>query len=352
MNKLSTLLLALFGLGSSSACSQAPYANADVQAFSEFIADDVQLLDVRTAAEYAEGHLSGAVNIDVKQPDFLQQAQSRLVASRPVAVYCRSGRRSASAAKQLADAGFTVTNLKGGIMAWRLAGKDVTTDSTEVDVFRTPGGKVVRFYALMHASIRVDFDGRRLLIDPVRQLGERKADYAVMAPADYILVTHEHHDHFDQEAISQLSAAQTRFVANARCVEMAGHGQALANGDRLQLADDILVEAVPAYNITEGHTQFHPKGRDNGYVLTLDGLRIYIAGDTEDISEMEQLENIDIAFMPCNQPYTMTTEQLQRAARIVRPRVLFPYHYSQTDVSALPAQLRSEGIDVRIRHYE
>ena len=126
----------------------------------------------------------------------------------------------------------------------------------------------------------------------------------------------------------------------------------MANGDRLQLAEDIMVEAVPAYNITEGHTQFHPRGRDNGYVLTLDGLRIYVAGDTEDIPEMAERHDIDIAFLPCNQPYTMTTEQLQRAARVIKPRVLFPYHYSQTDVSSLPGELRTEGIDVRIRHYE
>jgi len=94
-------------------------------------------------------------------------------------------------------------------------------------------------------------------------------------------------------------------------------------------------------------------------VLTLDGLRIYIAGDTEDIPEMEQLapvagqqEQVDIAFLPCNQPYTMTTSQLEHAAKMVQPKVLFPYHYGQTDVSVLPSQLEGQSIDVRIRHYE
>ena len=98
------------------------------------------------------------------------------------------------------------------------------------------------------------------------------------------------------------------------------------------------------------HLQFHPKGRDNDYIFTIDGLRIYIAGDTEDIPEMENIKDIDIAFLPCNQPYTMTPEQLVRAAKIVKPKVLFPYHYGQTDVSGIPAQL--QGNDVRIRHYE
>jgi L-ascorbate metabolism protein UlaG (beta-lactamase superfamily) len=126
----------------------------------------------------------------------------------------------------------------------------------------------------------------------------------------------------------------------------------MANGETLRLTDDITVEAVPAYNTTEGHQQFHPKGRDNGFILTIDGLRIYIAGDTEDIPEMADIKEIDIAFLPCNQPYTMTTDQLVRAAKIIKPKVVFPYHYSQTDVSQLPAQLKDEGIEVRIRHYE
>ena len=132
---------------------------------------------------------------------------------------------------------------------------------------------------------------------------------------------------------------------------MYGSGLTMENG-QTYLFDDIKVEAVPAYNSTEGRQQFHPKGRDNGYILTLDGLRIYIAGDTEDIPEMASIKDIDIAFLPCNQPYTMTTEQLVRAAKVIKPKVLFPYHYGQTNVSNLPAQLQGEGIDVRIRHYE
>ena len=114
----------------------------------------------------------------------------------------------------------------------------------------------------------------------------------------------------------------------------------------------ITVEAVAAYNSTPGREQFHPKGRDNGYILTIDGLRIYIAGDTEDIPEMSAIKDIDIAFLPCNQPFTMTPEQLIHAAKVIKPRVLFPYHYGQTDLSTVPAALKGTGIDVRIRHYE
>ena len=351
MKKLSTLLFAILGLGT--ACSQQAYQSVEVGEFARLLnGDGTQLVDVRTAEEYAEDHLEGAMNIDVKQGDFTAQALARLDRQRPVAVYCRSGRRSAEAAGLLAAEGFTVTDLRGGIMAWKSASMPVTKDAHEVDVFQTKNGKTVRFHALMHASIRIEYDGCEIEIDPVRQLGDRTTDYTLMPKADYLFVTHEHRDHFDKEAIDLLSKESTRIVLNARCTEMLGRGEAMKNYDQLHLADGIRVEALPAYNTTEGRTQFHPKGRDNGYVLTLDGLRIYIAGDTEDIPEMGDIHDIDIAFLPCNQPYTMTTEQIARAARLIRPRVLFPYHYGQTDVSQLPTQLQADGIDVRIRHYE
>ena len=221
--------------------------------------------------------------------------------------------------------------------------------SYEVDEFKTKSGKTVKFHALMHACIRIEMDGKEIQIDPVAKLGDRTVDYAAMPKANYIFVTHEHGDHYDAKSIKQLTGEKTQLVMNKRCADMYGSGRAMANGDKLQLKD-VSVEAVPAYNITEGHTQFHPKGRDNGYILTIDGLRIYIAGDTEDIPEMSQIKDIDIAFLPCNQPYTMTPDQLVRAAKVIKPKVLFPYHYGQTDLSTVPAQLKD--IDVRIRHYE
>ncbi|MCR4582638.1 MAG: MBL fold metallo-hydrolase [Prevotella sp.] len=237
-------------------------------------------------------------------------------------------------------------------MAWKGAGKPVTTSNYEVDVFTTKSGKTLKFHALVHASIRLQYDGKEIQIDPVTKLGQRTIDYAAMPKADYLFVTHEHGDHFDKAAISQLTGGQTQLITNQRCADMLGSGRVMANGDKIQLADDFTVEAVPAYNITEGHTQFHPKGRDNGFILTIDGLRIYIAGDTEDIPEMAAIKDIDIAFMPCNQPYTMTTSQLVSAAKTVKPKVLFPYHYGQTNVSVIPSQLKADSIDVRIRHYE
>ena len=351
MKKIITCILATLGL--TTACGQQKFENTDVQGFSELItAPEVVLLDVRTAAEYAEGHIEGAVLIDQKQDDFVEKAKAALPIDKTIAIYCRSGRRSADAAGKLADIGYKCVNLKGGIIAWKEAGKHISTDTYEIDVFQTKSGKTLKFYALTHASIRIQYDGKEIEIDPVTKLGNKTIDYASMPKADYLLVTHEHFDHFNQEAIKLLTGDKTRFITNKRCADMFGSGEVMKNGDKIQITDDFTIEAVPAYNITEGRTQFHPKGRDNGYILTIDGLRIYIAGDTEDIPEMANIKNIDIAFLPCNQPYTMTTEQLVKAAKMIKPKVLFPYHYGQTDVSGIPSQLKDEGIDVRIRHYE
>ena len=372
MKKIITCVLTILGL--TSACGQKNYEDRDVQGFSKLLAQpDVIILDVRTAKEFAEGYIEGAVNIDQSLSNFIAKVKAALPTDKTIAVYCRSGRRSASAAARLAAEGLKVVNLKGGIMAWNAANMPVTTGSSdlsdsqsksyEVDAFKTKSGKTIKFHALIHASIRIEYDGREMMVDPVTQLGNKTIDYTAMPKADYILVTHEHGDHFDQAAIAQLSAGDTRLITNLRCTERLrtddgasgtrlGYVEVMGNGDTMTLSDDITVEAVPAYNITEGHTQFHPKGRDNGFILTIDGLRIYIAGDTEDIPEMADIKDIDIAFMPCNQPYTMTPEQLIKAAKTVKPKVLFPYHYGQTDVSSIPSELKGCGIDVRIRHYE
>ena len=222
----------------------------------------------------------------------------------------------------------------------------------EADTFTTKNGKTVRIHALVHSSMRIEYDGKEIEIDPVTKLGEKVIDFSAMPKADYIFITHEHFDHLDTAAINVLTGDKTQLITNHRCAEMLGYGTVMANGDMLQLADDITVEAVPAYNTSEGHQQFHPKGRDNGFIFTLDGLRIYIAGDTEDIAEMAAIKDIDIAFLPCNQPYTMTVEQLVHAARMVKPKVLFPYHFGQTDVSGIPSLLKEDGVEVRIRHFE
>ena len=353
MKKIATFFLTLLGLNFGSACSGQNYESQNVKEFGELIKrNNVLLLDVRTASEFAESHIADAVNIDVNGNDFIKKALERLDKQFTIAVYCRSGRRSANAANQLAKEGFKVVNLTGGINAWTDAQMPVSTQKLEWDAFTTKNGKTLKIYSLIHASLRFIYADKEIQIDPVGKMGDRITDYAQMPKANWIVVTHEHGDHLDKAAIETLSDANTRLITNQRCVDILGKGIMMKNGDKRDesLGDEqFTLEAVPAYNITEGHTQFHPKGRDNGYIFTMEGLRIYVAGDTEDIEEMSNIKNIDIAFLPCNQPYTMTTEQLIKAARIIRPKILFPYHYGQTDVSGIPAALQSDGIEVRIR---
>lgn len=232
-------------------------------------------------------------------------------------------------------------------------------NSANDDVYTTCSGKQVSFTFIKHASLEIKYDGLSIQIDPVQKLPP-ETDYSKFGKADFIFVTHEHFDHFDKDAIAALSNEQTKVVLNKRCAEMLGsvnneflkqydEVSSMSNGESLKLRDDITVDAVPAYNTTPDRTQFHPKGRDNGYVLNLDGLRIYIAGDTEDIPEMSQLKDIDIAFLPCNQPYTMTPEQLANAAKMFSPKVVYPYHYSETPVEQINDLLKDSGIEVRIR---
>lgn len=222
----------------------------------------------------------------------------------------------------------------------------------KVDEFTTKSGKKVTFTCIKHASIEINYNGTEIQIDPVGFGVQPTTDYNQFPKANIILITHEHKDHFDREAITCVRTPATSIYSNTAVYNMFRNSIPLKNGDSIVYAPDIKIEAVPAYNYTEGHTQFHPKGRDNGYILTLDGLRIYIAGDTEDIPEMTNNKDIDIAFLPCNQPYTMTVDQLVNAAKIIKPKVLFPYHYSQTPITQVIMKLAGSGIDVRIRDYQ
>lgn len=126
----------------------------------------------------------------------------------------------------------------------------------------------------------------------------------------------------------------------------------MQNGDT-RTVRGLKIEAVPAYNIVHmrsGNNPFHPKGVGNGYVITFGDTRVYVAGDTENTPEMKQLEDIDIAFLPMNLPYTMTPEMVADAAKALKPRILYPYHFGQTDTSKLVELLKDQkDIEVRIR---
>lgn len=221
-----------------------------------------------------------------------------------------------------------------------------------VDKFVAHDGTPVIAHCIKHGSLCLQIGDKWVYVDPVTDKVPPITDYTTMPKADYIIITHEHPDHLDAKAIKQLTKAGTVVVANPNSSkQISGVDIVMNNGDS-QLFCDFTIDAVPAYNSSPDKQQFHPKGRDNGYVITTHGLRIYIAGDTEDISEMSALHDIDIAYLPCNLPFTMTPQQLAKAAKIIRPKVLFPYHYGQTDIQQVVNLLKNTPIDVRIRQYQ
>jgi L-ascorbate metabolism protein UlaG (beta-lactamase superfamily) len=217
----------------------------------------------------------------------------------------------------------------------------------ERDVFPTPQGDL-KIAFIGHASLLFEFAGKTVYVDPVSNL----ADYSDFPKADLILITHEHYDHLDPKAIALLRTDNTDIVLTESCAGKVEGGASVKNGQTV-VKKGFRIEAVPAYNVVHMRSPgqpFHPKGRGNGYILTFGDKRVYVAGDTEDIPEMKETKSIDIAFLPMNLPYTMSPEMVARAARVIRPAILYPYHYGDTDPAVLVKLLKDEPeIEVRVR---
>jgi L-ascorbate metabolism protein UlaG (beta-lactamase superfamily) len=213
--------------------------------------------------------------------------------------------------------------------------KKFEEDTLKVD------GNDLKITFIGHATLMFAYQGKIVHVDPVASM----ADYSKLPRADVILVTHEHGDHLDPKAIGLIRKEQTTILLTKLCADKLGSGTVMKNGD-VQTVAGLKVEAVPAYNIS---SSFHPKGTGNGYVITFGKARVYVAGDTENIPEMKALKNIDVAFLPMNLPYTMTPEMVADAAKMIQPKILYPYHYSQTDPNALVKLLKDTKIEVRVR---
>jgi L-ascorbate metabolism protein UlaG (beta-lactamase superfamily) len=220
------------------------------------------------------------------------------------------------------------------------------TKTFETDVIPTSAGDLAITF-IGHGSLMMAFNGKTIHIDPVSS----EADYASLPKADLVFLTHEHSDHMDGDALAKVRTDRTILVLTELCAAQIDGGIVMRNGEA-QTIDGLKVEAVAAYNLVHKRSNggvFHPKGNGNGYILNFGDTRVYVAGDTENTPEMKGLQNIAIAFLPMNLPYTMTPEMVADAARAFRPRILYPYHFGKTDTSKIVELLDGEDVEVRLR---
>jgi L-ascorbate metabolism protein UlaG (beta-lactamase superfamily) len=251
--------------------------------------------------------------------------------------------------------------LSVSVLAALLLGWSATAGAGEP---KLPGDRVADdkgeliVHPVSHATFLLQSGGKTVYVDPV---GGGKL-FASLPKPDLVLVTHLHFDHFDPATLDAVLPAErkTPMVVPPAVVEKVPESllakamlMVLANGEKAEVAG-LTIEAVPAYNTTPGKETFHPKGRDNGYVLSLGGKRVYIAGDTEDTPEMRALKDIDVAFLPMNQPYTMSIQQAAEAIRQFKPKIIYPYHFRNGDKTKADLKRLKElvgehtGVEVRV----
>lgn len=215
------------------------------------------------------------------------------------------------------------------------------------DKVSTPGGDLL-VHPVEHASLVLEWDGKAIYVDPVGGAGL----YAGLPAAAAILITHGHGDHFDLPTLEAL-AGDAPLVTNRDVFDklpepLKSRATPLANGETGHILG-LPIRAIAAHNVTEQRLRYHPMGVGNGYVLTLGGADIYIAGDTEPNRDMLALRGIALAFLPMNLPYTMTPDQAIEAINSFRPAIVYPYHYGDSDLSPLASDI--DGIEIRLRDW-
>lgn len=212
--------------------------------------------------------------------------------------------------------------------------------------------EIVQIFPISHATFVAEWWDQVIYIDPAEAI----ESYTTYKKPTLVLVTHEHGDHFNLEVLETLVQDGVKFVVNPTVYEkLSPRLQALAltmkNGD-MQEVSGIKIEAVPAYNIREEAKNFHPQGRDNGYVLEKNTARMYISGDSEDTPEMRALTDIDLAFVSMNLPFTMPLESAVSWVLAFAPKQVFPYHFrgkeGMTDVASFKSQVETQNPDIKV----
>lgn len=210
----------------------------------------------------------------------------------------------------------------------------------------------INIIPINHATMILAYGDDIIYVDPV---GGIEA-FSNQENPDYILLTDIHGDHFDPKTLERLVLDSTTIILPQAVKDKLPALKVkdvivMNNGDTKNL-EIFSVEAIPMYNLRKEALKYHEKGRGNGYILSLGNDRVYISGDTEDISEMRQLENIDIAFVCMNLPYTMTVESAASAVLDFKPKKVYPYHYKGTDgmsdVDEFKTIVNNENPDIEI----
>ena len=228
----------------------------------------------------------------------------------------------------------------------------MNTNTLQTDTFKISNETELKINFIKHASLFFEINNFVIYVDPI----DETIDFSTFPKADLILYTHDHFDHLEKKVIPLISKNQTQIIGTDEVENALKEEQlnviTMKNGDQqnLILPNVILnILAVPSYNTTQ--TQFHPKGRDNGYVLSIEDFKIYIPGDCEDMPELSNYNNLDVVFLPVNQPYTMTIEQCCNAVRMMKPKILYPFHYGDTDIDELLKKLNEiETVEVRLKN--
>jgi L-ascorbate metabolism protein UlaG (beta-lactamase superfamily) len=214
------------------------------------------------------------------------------------------------------------------------------------DTFATSAGPV-KIHPVYHATLWLEIGSKIVWVDP---WSKGKLDGP---KADVVLITDIHQDHFDEPGLAAVRKPGSVVVAPKVIADKVPGAVVLANGEKKDLGF-MTVEAVPMYNLVRGPEAgklFHDKGRGNGYVIEVGKKRFYLSGDTECTPEMKALQSIDVAFVCMNLPYTMPPAEAGACVAAFKPKVLYPYHYRDSNLDELDKALAGSGVEVRRRSW-
>ena len=229
---------------------------------------------------------------------------------------------------------------------------NISAQESNFDTYKTTNGEL-KIQPILHGSLILTHHNKTIYIDPY---GSGKL-YANQQAPDIILITDIHGDHLNHVTLDSINISKAIFIAPQAVANKLPYNfnykvEVLSNGQGIHRLG-FFIKAVPMYNLPDDETSRHPKGRGNGYLITVDDKTIYVSGDTEDISEMRTLQNIDIAFICMNLPYTMDIHQAASAVLEFQPKIVYPYHYRGlggfSDVNQFKNLINTKNKNIEVR---